>query len=414
MMPQSLLTLGTLLLIAVILMILYFLGQNKHIGRMYAVVFVLVGKVLLRIEQWLTPFDTAHRTNGSKYPGLRTIILTIALVLAVSAFTAEAFNTIQALSTLFPDANITMPVLPGFLNFSMGLLFLAIPALTGSIWLEGKKVLPEEAHIFAVQDEYKEKFEKFVVSAFVLSIISSVAFYALKAVYLASSDSNGTHLLQIIVFILLGISMPLVGAIILYVLAVGLHAVLGLLLSIAWFLAAIGTDICHFLALIFLNRDDKELLGVRVIQNGTAVVESEASTPAIAAPENEPVPALLYPAPFVGRKRDEFPIIDNGKPGFKERVNWALNVLAEKAPHRLQELVEYLPKIKYDSSLINGKSWKANSHGFFGYDLSDDEVALFVLAHETGHNVQIIQNNDSSEDAANHYAHEVMVELGRA
>jgi hypothetical protein len=85
-MLQSLLTLANLLLIAGIFMILYFLGQNKDIGKMYAVVFILVGKVLLRIEQWLTPFDPAHRTNGGKNPGLRTIILTIALVLAVSAF----------------------------------------------------------------------------------------------------------------------------------------------------------------------------------------------------------------------------------------------------------------------------------------------------------------------------------------
>jgi hypothetical protein len=128
----------------------------------------------------------------------------------------------------------------------------------------------------------------------------------------------------------------------------------------------------------------------------------------------EPVSALPSPAPFAGRKRDEFPIIDNGKTGFHERANWALDVLDEKAPHRLQELVEYLPKIEYDSSLTDGNSWRAYSDGRFGYDLSDDDTALFVLAHETGHNIQSLQNNDSSEDAANRYAHEVMVELERA
>lgn len=236
---------------ALIFAIVYFLGRIPPIGNMYATVFILIGKVLLRIEQWIEPFDTARRTNGSKNPGLRTIILVFSCFLALAALIAETFNTLQSLSALFTDASIALPALPGVLNFSMGLLFLAVPALIGSVYLEIKNALPEEAKIFVVPEKHAQKFERYIVGTFVLSVITSITFYALKAVYLFSPDSNGTHLLQIVSLILLGCSLPLVGAIILYILALGVHSAIGLLLTIVWFIAATLTDIFDFLSRLF-------------------------------------------------------------------------------------------------------------------------------------------------------------------
>src|SRR5260221_11845795 len=238
-----LIALGFVLIFAIV----FFVGRIPPLGKMYATVFILIGKVLLRIEQWIEPFDTARRVNKSKNPGLRTIILMFFCFLALAAGTAETFNTLQSLNALFTDANIALPALPGVLNFSMGLLFLAVPALTGSGYIEIKKALPEEAKLFVVPETHAQKFERYIVSTFVLSVITSIAFYTLKAVYLASPDSNGTHLLQIVALIMLGVSLPLSGAIILYVLCLGISAVVGLLLTIVWFLAATLTDVCDFL-----------------------------------------------------------------------------------------------------------------------------------------------------------------------
>src|SRR5258708_7183042 len=118
----------TILEFLLFFLIVYFLVRIPPIVRMYAEVFILVGKLLYHLEQWLQPFEKAQKTNGSRYPGLRTIILTISMFLALAALTAEAWNTLQSLSALFPDANITLPSL-GFLNWSMGLLYLAVPSL---------------------------------------------------------------------------------------------------------------------------------------------------------------------------------------------------------------------------------------------------------------------------------------------
>ncbi len=228
----------------------YLAGYIPAVGGLYVFLFGFFGVPLNRLEQQLAP--VAHSKNESKYPGLRTVMLIVALVLALLALVAETLNSLQALTALWGGIDTNIP-LPPFVNLAMGALFLCVPALFGACWIEGK-VVPEDARIFPVTTD---KFERFIFFSFVLSCVTCTAFYALRPYFLANPESNITHLLQIGVFILMGLLVPLVGVIALYILAVGLHAVLVLALTPIWFVVSVLAGLCEHIVSHFKEIERK-------------------------------------------------------------------------------------------------------------------------------------------------------------
>ena len=390
-----------ILLPAFTFVVLYLVGRVKPLDQVYMFFCGLLSVPLHDITDLLSVFKERQLAGDTKHPGLRTIILIIFLFFALTATMAASYNDLDAIPALFGGVNLNLPTLPPIFGYSMGFLYLSISVLFGGLYAE--KYIPEEARVFTFQEvETEKKFTKFVSTSFWLSLVATVAFFADRAAYL--NDSPITPLLQFTTFILLAVLTPLLGFVSIYLIARGIQVILSLALTLVWFVSSVSSH-----CLEYTHKHYLELALAREVQRST----THTDTTVEAIPENEPVTVLPSPAPFAGRERKDFPIIDNGKPGFAERVNWALDQL-EKLPHRLQEVLEYLPKIEWDSSLTDGNWWRCVSNGMFGYDLSDDETTLFVIAHETGHNYQQVQYTDSSEDAANRYAHEVMVELGRA
>ncbi len=165
---------------ALIFVVTYLAGVYiKPLGKVYSFVFFLIGKPLSRVEQLFEEFHAKRSKQETKHPGLRTIMMIVILFLALAALTAETYNTLQALTALWGDVGITLPVLPSFVNYAMGALFLSIPAIFGTIWLECKKVVLEDVRMFTVPQEYTKKFERFSILSFSLSLVTSIAFYAL-------------------------------------------------------------------------------------------------------------------------------------------------------------------------------------------------------------------------------------------
>lgn len=127
-------------------------------------------------------------------------------------------------------------------------------------------------------------------------------------------------------------------------------------------------------------------------------------------------PSDLKPK-FSGRKREKFQI--TGSPEFVADVNWMLDYVRDRAPHRYIEILENLPKAEQRAHL-GGNSASGyvigRSDGLFVGDINrwGREFFLFVFLHETGHNVL---NHDSIggdvEAEANTYARQVMDEIGR-
>ncbi len=254
------------------LALVYFLGRIKPIGRFYAVLLIPPGKLFFALSVILSPFDLKQKKSESKYPGLRTIVLLIALGFAVVALASDGYNTLQALPAIWPDANFTPPSLPAFFTYSMGWLFLSLPALTGMIWLEQKVEL--EVQIFTVPQAFQKQFERFIFLTFVLSFLASLAFNALKPSFTADNTSVVTQSLQICVFVLMGGLLPLVMALTVYILALGLQAVASLILTIAWFLTSLLADLIDFLVLDFTGNEwsiKDTHKGVRVIDRSSTV-----------------------------------------------------------------------------------------------------------------------------------------------
>src|SRR6266480_1990765 len=99
--------------------------QLLHIVQTFSTLAIPV--ICFALAAFLTPFDPKQKTKGNKYPGLRTIVLCIALLFCVVACVADGYNTIQALSALWADTSFSLPPLPGILTYSMGWLFLSLP-----------------------------------------------------------------------------------------------------------------------------------------------------------------------------------------------------------------------------------------------------------------------------------------------
>ena len=279
---QTVQTFITFLTPVVCIAIVYFLGRIKPIGRFYAMLLIPPGKIMYALSQFLSPFDVEQRKNESKHPGLRTIVLMFALTFALVATGSDGFLTLQALSALWPDASLTLPPLPSWLSYSFGWLFLSLPSLTGCIWLENKKAVHSEAQIFIVPEEHQKKFARFISLTFLLSVVTTIVFNTLKPAYLIDSSSWYTEVLQVCVFVLLGGLLPLIMAITLYILALGVQAIMSLILTLVWFLATLLCDLIDNLVVDF-SRYEKSIKdrhqGERVYDRTATVTINPVQTP---------------------------------------------------------------------------------------------------------------------------------------
>ncbi len=249
------------------------------VGEFYASVFVPVGKVFLAVVEWLQAFRKAHETVYSKQPGLVVIVRLIALVFALAAIGGEAYSSLIAIPALFGnEAGIVELPFPGLAVPAMAILFFALCSLFGLLWLESSEYIPAEARLFEVPPGKAKGFRRFAIWTLIASLIATALFYIERKFFLLDPEGDITTYLQIAVFLFLGILVPCAGAVALWIVAVGLQAVVNILFSIVAFVASIIVEILDFLSLHFtrgrMSVHDKTV-GVLVHRRGVYVDEEK-------------------------------------------------------------------------------------------------------------------------------------------
>jgi len=231
------------------------LGSIKPVGKLFARALHMLGLGFASVAELLKPFTPQQSTNKVLY-GLRTIVLVIAGSFAAVATVADGFLTQQALVPLTDDKSLlfTLPPCLSWLNLSQGWLFISLSAITGMILLETKfGVVPESARIFEVPKDAAKKaqFEWFILITFVLSLVATILFNALKPAYIADSESIITLVLRATVMIVLGALLPCCMALTIYMCSLAVHAVFSLAMTITFCLAAMLTRMLGFLVTDF-------------------------------------------------------------------------------------------------------------------------------------------------------------------
>jgi len=249
------------------------------IGEFYASVFVPVGKVFLAVAEWLQAFSKAHETVYSKQPGLVVIVRLIALLFALAAIGGEAYSSLIAIPALFGNeaGAIELPF-PGLAVPAIAILFFALCSLFGILWLESSEYVPSEARLFEVPPGKAKGFHRFATWTLIASLIATALYYVERKFFLLDPEGDVTTYLQIAVFLFLGILVPCAGAVALWIVAVGLQAIVNILFSIAAFVASIVVEILDFLSLHFtrgrMSVRDKTV-GVLVHRRGVYVDEEK-------------------------------------------------------------------------------------------------------------------------------------------
>ncbi len=264
----------------VLFAVVYFLSKIKPIGGFFATVTHVPGIVFRSIAGFLLPFGVQEKPTSSKYPGLRTIVLVIASIFAIVATVADGFLTNQALVALTDDTSLTftLPANLSWLNLSQGWLLLSIPAIAGMILLDTYfQVVPEEARIFRVPTDAtaKKRFERFILLTFFLSLVTSIAFNALKPAYMQDTGSWETLVLRIVVFVVLGSMLPLCIALTVFIISLAIHSLFSLALRIVWFIALMFARILAFLARRFSPDEDVEKDDAGIVIDSTTFVRVE-------------------------------------------------------------------------------------------------------------------------------------------
>lgn len=145
-------------------------------------------------------------------------------------------------------------------------------------------------------------------------------------------------------------------------------------------------------------------------------------------------PAIPFRVQHVGTLSLPFEIVEPRFPGrpnlpiigprhFVKAVTAILDELEEKAPYRYQQVVENLPQAKYDPEEVkrtHSDKHEAHAGGVFANDGSHPDAFMYLLLHETGHNVAGHYKSPGSElsvrvkeEQAHAYAELVFAELGR-
>ncbi len=231
----------------------YCLGRFiQPIGEFYASLFVPVGKVFLAVVEWLQAFKKAHEIVYSKQPGLVVIVRLIALVFALAAIVGEAYSSLIAIPALFGNEVGTVEIpFPGLAVPAMAILFFSLCSLFGILWLESSEYIPAEARLFEVPPTKAKGFRRFAIWTLIASLIATALYYVERKFFLLDPEGDITTYLQIAVFLFLGILVPCAGAVALWIVAVGLQAVVNILFSTVAFVASIIVEILDFLSVHF-------------------------------------------------------------------------------------------------------------------------------------------------------------------
>lgn len=288
-MPQLLQMLQGILigLVPVVLFaIVFFLSKIKPIGEFFATLIHIPAIALRSLAQLLKPFSVQEKPPTSKYTGLRTILVIFTALYASLASVADAFINNQAIVAWTDDSSLsfTLPSSLSWLNYSSGWLFLSISAIAGIFLLDVYfHVVPEEVRIFKVPEEekLKKRFERFILVTFLLSLIASVAFNALKPAYLFDSSDSSWYLwtLRFCVYIVVGALLPLLMACAGYLLGLGFQAILSIVLTISWFLANTLCRILGFLAYRFAPEESSvEIRTIEFYETDSVVVREVGTT----------------------------------------------------------------------------------------------------------------------------------------
>ncbi len=239
----------TFLIISIVFVVLYLAARYiKPLGGIIRFVVEVVSQPLSRIEENLEVFQQKPPSGDVKYPGLRTMVILVFLALSLVALSADTYGSLQALTALL-GGSVGLPPLPSFFTYSMAALFVSTSAICGGIWLEGLEVLPEEVKIFSLPQDQKKaiQFRLLIGAGFWLSLAATFCYFTLRPFFLVNPNSGTTHALQVLVFVMLSLLVPIVATLSLYLIPVGLQTILVLVARIGLLIVTILRDVCAFL-----------------------------------------------------------------------------------------------------------------------------------------------------------------------
>jgi hypothetical protein len=231
----------------VILCVWYGLGRYvRPIGDLYAILLTAVGKVGRAVAGWLQAFSIP--TDPGRRPGLAAIVRLIALVFAVLVMVGEAYSSLVAAPALFGMdlGPVTVPF-PGLAVPALAVLFFSLCSIFGICGLEAAGCLPAEARFFEVPPQRTGVFRWFSFGALGVSLIATALFYAERKFYLLNPTGDITTVMQILIFVMLGILVPCAALVAVWMVAVGIQTVVSLVLATVACIAAAVADVCEFL-----------------------------------------------------------------------------------------------------------------------------------------------------------------------
>lgn len=263
-------------LLVAIVCVWYGLGWFvRPIGDLYATLLTAVEKVGRAVADWLKAFSvpTEPGPPGVR-PGLAVIVRLVALVFAVLVIVGEAYSSLVAAPALFgTDLGPVKVPFPELAAPALAVLFFALCSTFGICALEAAGCLPAEARFFEVPRERAGLFRWFAFGSLGASLGATALFYAERKFYLLNPTGDITTVMQILIFVMLGILVPCAAPVAVWMFAVGVQTVVRLVLATVVFAATVVADGCEFLARHFsgaMQRPDaaNDWWGVRLPPRG--------------------------------------------------------------------------------------------------------------------------------------------------
>jgi hypothetical protein len=244
-------------LAAVVLIVLYMLSfRFSLLGHSLAFVFTFLARVLVKIQEvfeqagaycyrvFENSLNYPPRVTNESWSGLHVIARLVYFLLACCVLFGETANTLLALPALFQVPNDV--TLPGGVNLTSGMLFLAVPALYGTVVLECYGIIPYGARLFQhLAEKVRKILGTLCLIGFVLSVLVLLTFWVFRGWYLVDPDNA-----QVLgVFILGGLGLCVAGSsvIALWSFCVGLVGVASVLAFLA---AVVCLGIAQFVSLL--------------------------------------------------------------------------------------------------------------------------------------------------------------------
>jgi hypothetical protein len=228
-------------LFAIGLFVLYCAGRFlRPAGDFYVLLFSATGNICRAVKQGLERFSASPLSAQSKHPGLAVTARLVGLVLGLTVLAGEFFSSYAASQTLFGNA-IRAAQLPmgGLAGPAVAVLIFAMCAVFGIGMLEAAEWVPPEVRIFDVPQGKRKAFQWFSACALAASVVAMALFYAERSFYLLDSTGDITVALQIATFVLLGPLAGVAALVGLWMVIVGLQALVQLLLITVAFVATL-------------------------------------------------------------------------------------------------------------------------------------------------------------------------------